>query len=81
MPSGVELDAFDNVYIADSFNNRIRVVSSTSGVIITVAGGGTDSTDPGDGKLATEANLQFPCSIKLDGDGNMYIAGESWSRY
>ena len=36
-PNGVALDSTGNLYIVDSFNNRIRKVSTT-GVITTIAG-------------------------------------------
>src|SRR4051812_40990598 len=40
-PSGVAIDASNNVYIADLDNDRIRKVNS-SGVISTIAGNGTE---------------------------------------
>src|ERR1035437_9676901 len=39
-PQGIALDAAGNVYIADSLNNRVRMVN-TNGVISTFAGNGT----------------------------------------
>ena len=38
-PSGIAVDSTGNVYIADTYNSRIRKVSN--GVITTVAGGST----------------------------------------
>src|SRR5689334_175249 len=40
-PSIIDVDGAGNVFIADSGNNRVRKVTS-DGVIITIAGGGTD---------------------------------------
>src|SRR5579883_3354509 len=37
-PSGVAVDAGGNVYIADTYNNRIRKIKASTGVITTVAG-------------------------------------------
>ena len=62
----------DNIYIADSFNHRIRKVDS-AGVITTVAGTGTAGS-LGDGGAAVGAQLNYPRSVALDGAGNLYIA-------
>jgi hypothetical protein len=77
-PTRVAVDATGNLYVADSYNHRIRKVIATTGVITTVAGSGL--TGPGnggflgDGGLATEAQLNFPTGVALDGEGNLYIA-------
>src|SRR5262249_18577420 len=68
-PYGVALDSNGNLYIADTANSRIRKVDAVTGVISTVAGGGTG----GDGGLATSAILQDPCGIRLDTVNNLYI--------
>jgi S-formylglutathione hydrolase FrmB len=39
-PDGVAVDGSGNVYIADCHNNRVRKVSSSTGIISTVAGTG-----------------------------------------
>ena len=61
-----------NVYIADTGNNKIRMVSST-GIIITIAGTGTLGSS-GDGKAATSAQLNTPVGLSVDISGNVYIA-------
>ena len=70
IPWSVALDGDGNLYIADRENNRIRKVDADTGIISTVAGGGTG----GDGSLATAAQLNSPPGVALDGDGNIYIA-------
>ncbi len=78
-PSGVSLDSFGNVYIADTQNNRIRKVD-TSGTITTVAGGGCcGSGYGGDGGPATLALLYGPSSVAVDASGNIYIA-DMWNQ-
>jgi sugar lactone lactonase YvrE len=69
----VALDASGNLYIADSFNNRIRKVAAGSGIISTVAGNGSAAFS-GDGGPATAAGLNFPYGVALDASGNLYIA-------
>ncbi|MGD0869192.1 MAG: IPT/TIG domain-containing protein [Bryobacteraceae bacterium] len=76
-PQGLALDQNGNLYIADSKNNRIRIVSST-GIINTFAG--TGQISPGgastynDGGLATNALLHLPAGVAVDKSGNVYIA-------
>ena len=72
-PSSVAVDAEGNIYIADTRNHRIRKVSSSSGMISTVAGTGTAGFT-GDGVLATTATLFNPLALATDIDGNFYIA-------
>jgi sugar lactone lactonase YvrE len=68
---GVAMDARGSLYIADLGNVRIRKVSST-GIITTVAGGGTSS--PGNGGPATSAKLGAPVGVAVDANGNLFIA-------
>jgi len=71
-PSGVSVDASGNLYIVDSGNGRIRMVS-TSGTITTLAGEGTVGYS-GDGGPAITAQLAGPQGIVSDASGNLYIA-------
>ena len=70
-PYGVAVDPAGNLYIADSFNHRIRKVD-TDGNITTVAGGSNGYS--GDGGPATDAELDTPYGVALDGAGNLYIS-------
>jgi uncharacterized protein (TIGR03437 family) len=69
-PYGVAVDAAGNLYIADSGNNRIRMVSG--GVITTVAGSGTQGFS-GDNGPAASADLNDPLGVVMDTAGNLYI--------
>ncbi|MEM7125161.1 MAG: hypothetical protein AAF702_02465 [Chloroflexota bacterium] len=75
-PNRVALDDVGNLYIADTYNHRIRKID-TSGNISTVAGNGTASYS-GDGGLATTASLYYPQGIAVDRAGNLYI-GDTWN--
>ncbi len=57
-----------NVYIADS-SHRIRKVTVSTGIIVTVAGAGTGSYS-GDGGQATAAELNYPGAVALDSSGS-----------
>ena len=72
LPTGVALDGQGNIYIADTFNYRIRKVTS-SGNISTVAGNGNISNS-GDGGPATWAQLNGPAGVAVDKAGNGYIS-------
>ncbi len=69
-PLTMAFDASGNLYIGDGNNNRIRMVTP-SGIISTVAGGGSSL---GDGGPATAAQFSWPRSIVFDPTGNLYIA-------
>ena len=78
-PSGVAVDGSGNVYIADSGNCLIRKVDA-NGIITTVAGnfslnaGYMNGGYSGDGGAATNATLQWPNGVVVDGLGDLYIA-------
>ena len=61
LPSDVAVDSARNVFIADTFGDRIRKVD-TSGTITTIAG------------PANAAQLDLPTGVAVDGVGNVYIA-------
>ena len=75
-PQGVAVDGEGNVYIADLFNNRIRKVTVSTGIITTIAGTGAFLYN-GDGILATSASVRAPYGVAVDGMGNVYIAETS----
>src|SRR5271157_1293381 len=72
-PYGVAVDAAGNIYIADTNNQRIRMVSAATGIITTVAGTGR-SGYMGDGGAATSAQLSFPRGMLVDASGDVYIS-------
>ncbi|HXP83898.1 MAG TPA: hypothetical protein VN841_04225 [Bryobacteraceae bacterium] len=74
-PGGVAVDAAGNVYIADTGNTVIRMVSG--GNISTVAGNYTLGPGySGDGTAPTNAQLAFPTGVAVDSSGNLYIADQ-----
>lgn len=69
-PTGIAIDASNNIYIAEAVGNRIRKIT-TAGIISTYAGGGTSSAD---GVAATSALLSTPTDLAFDAAGNLYIS-------
>ena len=70
-PEAVAVDVRGNVYIGDSYNHRVRMVSG--GTITTIAGTGKADFS-GDGGPASAASLSHPAGAAVDGQGNVYIA-------
>ncbi len=76
-PSDVAVDSAGDVLIADSVNQRIRLVDG-AGNIHTVAGDGTAGySGPEENVLATTAELYNPYGVGVDGSGNIYIGDYS----
>ncbi len=71
-PESVTTDIADNVYFADLDNHRVRRVDAKTGIITTIAGSGKQDSS-GDGGLAIDAGLEYPESVAVDREGNIYI--------
>jgi RHS repeat-associated protein len=71
-PAGVAAAPDGTVYIADTFHNRLRMVSP-DGTISTVAGDGIPGAR-GDGGSANEARLRLPRDVAVGEDGSVYVA-------
>jgi trimeric autotransporter adhesin len=82
-PNGLVIDSHNNLYIADSGNSLVDKMSLETGMISTYAGKGEQHEDTGilvphagyngDDKPATEAYLDDPRGLTVDGDDNLYI--------
>jgi sugar lactone lactonase YvrE len=72
-PRDVASDANGNIYIADTGNHVVRVVTR-DGNINTVAGIPMTPGDGESGGVATETMLKSPYGVAIDGDGNLWIA-------
>src|SRR5579864_765183 len=70
-PTGVAVDAAGKVYVADSNNHRVRLLSGAT--LSTFAGNGTAAYS-GDGGAATSAAFAFPLGVSLDAMGNIFVA-------
>ncbi len=72
-PKEIIMDSFDNVYIADTWNQTIRKLDTKSGVISTFAGDGIGGYS-GDGGPAISAELNGASGVSMDPSGSIYIA-------
>lgn len=69
-PVGVTVDAQGNVFVADTYNDRIRKIS-TDGQVSTVAGAGTPGLADGDRSTSL---FDTPCGIVVDAQGSLIVA-------
>jgi uncharacterized protein (TIGR03437 family) len=74
-PRGVSLDPTNplNLYVADQFNNRIRLVTIPSGSVTTVTGNGRQSFSGDNGPLPNVA-FNWPYGVTVDRNGALIIA-------
>ncbi|MGA2966295.1 MAG: hypothetical protein ABSD64_08790 [Terriglobales bacterium] len=85
-PASVFVDASENIYIADTFDNRVRVVANPNNPAVTIAGvvippgdiatvAGTGARGyAGDGAASTNAELDTPYGVFVDLSGDIFIA-------
>jgi sugar lactone lactonase YvrE len=73
-PTDVAVDAFGDIFIADSSNERIREVAS-NGIISTVAGTGAGGSS-GDGGPAIDALFNAPAMLAFDAHGKLFIVDQ-----
>jgi hypothetical protein len=67
-PAGLAVDGAGNIYVADWGNSAIRKIT-TGGLVTTIAGNGLAGFRDG-----TNALLDFPLDVAVDGSGNVYVA-------
>lgn len=72
-PLGIAADRWNNIYIADTLNHRIRRIDARTGYVDTVAGTGKAGFF-NDGGHADMAGLDSPTALAFDRYGNLFIA-------
>ncbi len=76
-PRGICVDDTGNIYIGDSWNHRIRKIS-TDGMVSTWAGGGESIGVQQDGDYVdasdTAARFWTPCELSIDQFNNIFVA-------
>jgi len=75
-PNALALDMSGNVYVADTWNHRIRKITA-NGTVTTLAGSGSAGFADGQG---TSASFSAPTAVAIDGTDNIYVADFSNNR-
>ena len=76
-PYGVAFAPNGNIYVADTYNQRIRVTNPTTGQVTTLAGTGTEGFADGPG---TNARFNYPTGVAVAPNGNIYVADQGNQR-
>ncbi|MBM3269965.1 MAG: hypothetical protein FJZ01_20210 [Candidatus Sericytochromatia bacterium] len=71
-PKGLAMDADGNVYVSEEGGHRVRKIDK-NGIITTVAGTGTAGYS-GNGLEGAKSKLNWPRTVAVGPDGNLYIA-------
>jgi len=70
-PNGIAVDFTGNLYVCDTYNDRIRKITP-AGLVTTIAGnGGTTGFADGQG---TAASISLPSGITIDSSSNLYVS-------
>jgi sugar lactone lactonase YvrE len=81
-PNAIAVARNGDVYIADTLNHRVRIITQATGLIRTIAGDGHpgQADAVGDGGPATAAHLNRPTDVALAANGDLYIADMGHNR-
>ena len=77
-PQGVAVDSSATLYISDTLNCRVRLVTRSTGIITTFAGTGTCGS-AADGGAPTNTAIYGPTGIAVDASNNVYFATSPWN--
>ncbi len=77
-PTYLAVDAYDNIYVSDTGNHRVRAFTP-GGAIQTFAGNGRNEYS-NDNIFATQASIAGPAGLAIDEAGNIYVAERNQNR-
>lgn len=74
-PGSVIVDGSGNIIFSDFYNNKVRKIS-TSGIITTIAGNGTQGHIDA---IGTNAEFAYPAGLGLDANGNIFLTDAAYA--
>jgi len=77
VPTELFVDSSGNIYIGDTFNNRVRKLNKSSGTVITIGGDGTAGFANG---MDTLAIFNYPRGVTAYTDGRAYVVDHNNNR-
>ena len=75
--SRIAIDDLGHLFLADTFNDRIRKVDAATGIITTIAGNGDNRPAPSSEEAGADALavfLYWPCDVAIDSAGRVFVA-------
>ena len=78
-PTHIVFDEFGDLFISDSQNDRIRKITTSTGIITTVVGNGEGPYN-GEDILGTAASVNYPAGLAFDTEGNLFYVDTYNSR-
>ncbi len=72
---GLCFDSYNNLYLSDYYNHRVRIINAFTNIITNFAGIGLANYS-GDGDLAVNASLNSPCGLFADKGDNIIICDQ-----
>lgn len=70
VPFGLDFDDEDNLFVADTYNNRIRRIDGQTGEVTTIAGNGVRGAQDGPASVSI---MSTPSSLRFDNEGNLIV--------
>ena len=75
LPTGIAVDSTGNLYVADTNNNAIRMITP-AGVTSTIAGNGEAGNVDGTLGQTGTTEFNYPLGVAVDSKGNIYVADQ-----
>lgn len=73
-PTAILFDDKDNLFIADTRNHKVRLVTARKNMMLTLAGTGLEGFDGDNSRKSADSRFDDPTGLALDGQGRLYVS-------